>query len=52
METSHLTALRNKHAGLDARLSDEARRPFPDSTVVARLKKEKLQLKQEIAGLQ
>jgi hypothetical protein len=51
METSHLNALRNKHAGIDARLSEESRRPFPDTIVLARLKKEKLQIKQEIAGL-
>jgi hypothetical protein len=51
METSHLVALRSKHAGIDARLSEEARRPSPDSNIVARLKKEKLQIKQEIVGL-
>ena len=51
METSHLTALRSKHAGIDARLCEESRRPLPDTALVARLKKEKLQLKQEIVGI-
>lgn len=47
---SHSSALIAKHAGLDARISEETRRPQPDSGLIAQLKKEKLRLKQLIAG--
>ena len=45
MENAHSSALIAKHAGLDARIADEARRPAPDQTIVARLKKQKLRIK-------
>ncbi|SFR78626.1 DUF465 domain-containing protein [Sphingomonas jatrophae] len=45
MVDSHANALVNKHAGLDARLAEEIRRPNPDSGLVAELKKQKLKLK-------
>jgi hypothetical protein len=51
MATPHLTALQAKHAGIDARLNEEASRPAPDATLVATLKKQKLIIKQEIAAL-
>lgn len=50
MQSTHQTALERKHATLDRRLADEAHRPLPDSTVIAALKKQKLRLKEEIAG--
>ncbi|HEY1124516.1 MAG TPA: DUF465 domain-containing protein [Sphingobium sp.] len=49
MDTSHVSALNTKHAGLEARIRDETARPAPDSLIIAALKKQKLQLKQEIA---
>ena len=51
MQNAHLSALETKHAGLDARISEENQRPHPDSAILARLKKEKLKLKEAIAGL-
>jgi len=49
MEASHISALQAKHAGLDARLRNEMGRPAPDSLLVAALKKQKLQIKQELS---
>ncbi|MBO9582008.1 MAG: DUF465 domain-containing protein [Sphingobium sp.] len=49
MDISHVSALNAKHAGLEARIRDESTRPAPDSLMIAALKKQKLQLKQEIA---
>ncbi len=51
METTHISALNAKHAGLDARIRTESARPSPDSLLVATLKKRKLAIKQEIALL-
>ena len=51
MENAHSAALTAKHAGLDARIADEARRPAPDQTLVARLKKQKLRIKEALTGL-
>lgn len=48
MESPHMIALQAKHADLEARISEESRRPATDDFLVARLKKEKLALKQEI----
>ncbi len=49
MESSHISALQAKHAGLEARIRDETSRPAPDAALVALLKKRKLAIKQEIA---
>lgn len=51
MQQGHISALETKHAGLDARLSEESHRPLPDMATLARLKKEKLRIKEAIAGL-
>jgi hypothetical protein len=51
MENAHISALMSKHADLDARISEENQRPQPDMATLARLKKEKLKLKEEISGL-
>lgn len=50
MQNAHLESLTAKHANLDARISEENLRPSPDDTALARLKKEKLRLKDEITG--
>jgi hypothetical protein len=51
MQKAHMSALEQKHAGLDARISEENQRPLPDETLLARLKKEKLRLKETLAGI-
>ena len=48
----HLVSLKDKHAALDAELSKEMLRPLPDTSVLARLKKEKLRLKEQILRLE
>jgi hypothetical protein len=50
MQNAHISALATKHADIEARLSEETQRPQPDMATVARLKKEKLKLKDEIWG--
>jgi hypothetical protein len=49
METSHLSALQSKHAGLERQLAEEMARPIPDGAVVMELKRRKLRLKEELA---
>ena len=51
MDQAHIAALQTKHAGLDARIAEEAQRPMPDMPTLARLKKEKLRIKEEMTGL-
>ena len=50
MQTAHMQALEAKHAGIDQRLVEETHRPLPDASFIARLKKEKLRLKDEMTG--
>ncbi|HMS20643.1 MAG TPA: YdcH family protein [Sphingorhabdus sp.] len=45
MSENHLSALRLKHAELEAQLELEETRPHPDDDLIHRLKKQKLQLK-------
>lgn len=49
METSHVSALQLKHAGLERQLQDEMNRPLPDIALVQQLKKRKLRIKEQIA---
>jgi hypothetical protein len=51
MQQAHISALETKHADIEARIVREEQRPWPDSTTVARLKKEKLRVKEAIARL-
>ena len=51
MHQAHMSALQAKHAGLEARISEENQRPLPDMATLARLKKEKLRVKEEISRL-
>lgn len=51
MEKSHVSALQAKHAGLDARLAAEERRPVPDAVELSRLKKMKLKIKESLVAL-
>jgi hypothetical protein len=48
---NHSSALVARHAGLDARIADESRRPSPDATVIASLKKQKLRIKEALARI-
>lgn len=47
----HVSALQTKHAGLEARLRDEMNRPAPDAVTIQALKKQKLQIKQELSAI-
>lgn len=50
MDSAHVSALEAKHAGIDQRISEESRRPLPDSTLVVALKKKKLKVKEMLAS--
>lgn len=49
MVSSHVSALENKHAGIEAKLREEMSRPVPDTATVQTLKKEKLRIKEELS---
>ncbi|MFT4027579.1 MAG: YdcH family protein [Novosphingobium sp.] len=51
METSHVSALQLKHAGLERQLADEQSRPQPDLVTIQMLKKRKLRIKEELAHI-
>jgi hypothetical protein len=48
MEASHMSALVEKHAGLERRIQEEMNRPAPDDALLHELKKRKLRLKDAI----
>jgi hypothetical protein len=48
---SHLDALKGRHANLETRIEAEDRRPRPDVSALARMKVEKLRLKEEMERL-
>ena len=48
MESTHVSALQFKHAGLERQLEEELSRPLPDHATIQSLKKRKLRLKEEI----
>ena len=48
MASAHLTSLTARHAALDASVAAETRRPLPDQVRLARLKREKLKVKEEM----
>ena len=47
-----LDSLKARHAGLEAQISEENKKPHPDDTTIHALKKEKLKVKDEIARLE
>ena len=51
MQEAHMSALEAKHAGLEAQIEEETHRPLPDMATLNRLKKEKLKIKEELAGI-
>jgi hypothetical protein len=50
-EFPRLRALEERHAVLEARISEEDNRPRPDADQLSRLKREKLRLKEEMERL-
>ena len=50
--TSHIATLRQKHQDLDRQITAELRSPGSDDLHIASLKRQKLQLKEEITKLQ
>jgi hypothetical protein len=48
---SHLDQLRAKHEALSQKIEEEQKRPGSDDLVIASMKREKLQLKDEITRL-
>lgn len=48
---SRIESLKARHAGLESRIAEEDQRPRPDSDTLARLKFEKLRLKEELERL-
>ena len=50
MHSSHVDALKAKHAGLEARLHDDQTRPAPDIAMIQQIKKQKLRIKEELAA--
>jgi hypothetical protein len=49
MSSKHIQYLRREHARLEAEIDREARRGLPDEVLIARLKKLKLAVKDQIA---
>jgi uncharacterized protein YdcH (DUF465 family) len=50
MDKAQVDALASKHAALHAMIDEEEHRTHPDEDLLHRLKKEKLRLKDELAG--
>lgn len=48
----HVSALRARHAELEARLDEEQGRAHPDETLITDIKKQKLRIKDELATLE
>jgi hypothetical protein len=48
---TRLDSLKERHAALDARITEEDQRPRPDTEILTRLKVEKLHIKEEIERL-
>ncbi|MFZ4689409.1 MAG: YdcH family protein [Polymorphobacter sp.] len=46
MANAHLASLNARHAALDESVAVETRRPHPDTVELARLKREKLKVKE------
>ncbi len=48
MDTSHVSSLQHKHAGLERKIEDELSRPLPDLAMLQELKKRKLRIKEQL----
>ena len=51
MESAHQVALNAKHQGLEASIREEMNRPVPDDSILQRLKREKLKIKEELSEI-
>jgi hypothetical protein len=51
MSNSHLAALQSRHADIQTKIDKEERRPAPNMTLLSQLKKQKLKLKESLAGV-
>lgn len=51
MVSSHVTALKAKHAKIEAQLRELLSRPAPDDAAIQMLKKRKLLIKEELAAI-
>ncbi|MCC6718693.1 MAG: YdcH family protein [Acetobacteraceae bacterium] len=49
---SRIESLKTRHAGLERNIAAEDLRPQPDAETLARLKREKLRLKEEMERMQ
>lgn len=49
MESSHVSALQMKHAGLERQIAEELNRPSPNQSTIQLLKKRKLRIKEELS---
>lgn len=47
---AHLLELKNKHARIDGKIKRELKNPIPDSIRLSKLKRQKLQLKDQIVS--
>jgi len=50
MIEAHQAVLNARHAQLETKIASEALRPLPDQLALTRMKREKLRLKEELAG--
>lgn len=48
----HFESLRSKHANLEFQIAQESKRPHPSEEALGRLKREKLFLKDQMAGIE
>lgn len=51
-QDGYLESLRQKHAALEAEISELYTRPYPDELAIKRLKVQKLQLKEQIEAIE
>jgi len=51
MDTSQVSSLELKHAGIERQIEEELSRPLPDDAVLQTLKKRKLKIKEELERL-
>lgn len=47
---AHIASLEDRHHKLEVHLQDELHRPMPDFAVIQSIKKQKLAVKEELAG--
>jgi len=51
METSQVSNLQFKHAGLERQIEQELNRPLPDTALIQELKKRKLRIKEALSHI-